>query len=545
MSALGTTDAGSTLALDLPRLIGSHACVVANAGGGKSGLIRRLLETTHGQVQHIVLDIEDEFYTLRERLDYVIAGGDGADVPATVENAEVLALATLQNGFSLIAQMNDLGSKAPAFVGRFLAGLLAAPRELWRPVLVVLDEAHRFAPSEGSTEASEGVHNLTAQGRKRGFTAVLASQRISKIAANVRGDVNNWMLGRVGQTLDRNIMADQLGFTAKEGRENLRALEPRTFWCFGPALAREPVQFRVADVETTPVRPGMAKVATPPAPEALRAILAGLASAPVAEGPVGENAGALQEVERLRADAAAARGEADAAYERGKVAGIAIGIARARAAVDALRVPAIAELPDPVKPEGLSETTNEGGGHVDRSAERAPIEMKDTSTAKGGAGTQRRVSASGTTLGPSPAALAIADLLDRINPARVTWTQAAAMTGRKATGGNFNAARKWLRESGRLIEDGELIRSAADAPAGMSRADAFALWQSVLTTPAPKMMDALARGSLTKEELGAQIGAAPRGGNFNNGVAQLRRNGVAVESGGKLALARPLPGEVE
>jgi hypothetical protein len=36
------------LELDLDRLVGSHLGIVANAGGGKSGLIRRLLEQTHG-----------------------------------------------------------------------------------------------------------------------------------------------------------------------------------------------------------------------------------------------------------------------------------------------------------------------------------------------------------------------------------------------------------------------------------------------------------------------------------------------------------------
>jgi hypothetical protein len=161
----------------------------------------------------------------------------------------------------------------------------------------------------------------------------------------------------------------------------------------------------------------------------------------------------------------------------------------------------------------------------------APAPAARTATEKAGGGNA------------SPAALAIADLLDRVNPARLTWAQAAALTGRKASGGNFNAARKWLRESGRLVEDGEFIRSAADAPAGLTHAEALDLWRGVLTTPAPRMIDALTRKALTREELGAAIGAQPRGGNFNNGLAQLRRNGVAVEVGGRLQLARPLPGE--
>jgi len=284
MTALGTTDAGDLLSIDLDALVGSHACVVANSGGGKSGLLRRLLETTHGRIQHVVLDPEDEFYTLREHFDYVIAGGDGGDVPATVEGAAGLALAALTHGFSLIVQLNDLDETDPddptrhpraEFVRNFLSALINAPRHLWHPALVAIDEVQLFAPSDRNTPASGAVRQLTSRGRKRGFTAVLASQRISKVNADVRGDINNWMLGRVGQTLDRDIMADQLGFTRAQGRERLR-MEDRTFWGLGPAIAGEPVLFRVADVQTTLVKSGQAKVPTPPAPEALRAILAGL-----------------------------------------------------------------------------------------------------------------------------------------------------------------------------------------------------------------------------------------------------------------------------
>jgi ABC-type cobalamin/Fe3+-siderophores transport system ATPase subunit len=49
---LGTTSQDHAVQIDLESLIGSHCCIVANPGGGKSGLIRRLLEVTHGGVQH-------------------------------------------------------------------------------------------------------------------------------------------------------------------------------------------------------------------------------------------------------------------------------------------------------------------------------------------------------------------------------------------------------------------------------------------------------------------------------------------------------------
>lgn len=547
---IGASGAGE-VALDLERLIGSHACVVANAGGGKSGLIRRILETTHGQIQHIVLDIEDEFYTLRERYDYVIAGGDGGDVPATLANAEELALGALRHGFSLIVQLNDLGEDAATFVGRFLNAMIRAPRDLWHPVLVVLDETQRFAPQGGATDATHGVKALTAQGRKRGFTAILASQRIAKISADVRGDINNWILGRVGQSLDRDTMADQLGFTRKEGQERFRGMPPRTFWGFGPAIADEPVLFTSAEVETTPVKPGQAKVTTPPPPEALREILAALvppaddekvAATMAAPDPVAKCAGCESltvENARFRARIKELMEREDRMYGAGKNAGIGIGLVRAREALAALPIPEIDASEDTPTMANPAAAIKGGRHEVASSAVRAPsVKTEPPAPARNG----DEGIAGGS---PSPAALAIADLLDRINPARVTWSQAATMTGRKASGGNFNSARKWLRASGRIEEEGDLIRSSAAAPAGMTREEAIDLWKGVLTNPAPKMINAfLQYYDLTKEGLGDAIGAAPRGGNFNNGLAQLRRNGLLYDYGsGTMRLAEPLPGE--
>lgn len=64
----------------------------------------------------------------------------------------------------------------------FLESLMDAPRELWHPALIIIDEAHVFSPEDGSAESEEAVIALATQGRKRGFGAVLATQRISQLS---------------------------------------------------------------------------------------------------------------------------------------------------------------------------------------------------------------------------------------------------------------------------------------------------------------------------------------------------------------------------
>jgi hypothetical protein len=53
----------------------------------------------------------------------------------------------------------------------FLEALVNAPKKLWHPALVVVDEAHVFCPETGEAESGDAVIDLATRGRKRGFCA--------------------------------------------------------------------------------------------------------------------------------------------------------------------------------------------------------------------------------------------------------------------------------------------------------------------------------------------------------------------------------------
>ena len=146
MTTIGhTLGADIPVAVDLHALRGTHLGVIANSGAGKSGLVRKILEVTHGEIQQIILDPDDEYYTLREGGDYIIAGGEDGDCPATPENAAQLVHLLLTTSISAVIQLNHLkGGDPQAFVSAFITALMEAPRDQWRPILLVIDEAHRF-----------------------------------------------------------------------------------------------------------------------------------------------------------------------------------------------------------------------------------------------------------------------------------------------------------------------------------------------------------------------------------------------------------------
>lgn len=269
------SDSRDDVVVNVERLIASRMLVQANSGAGKSRALRQQLEETHGRVQHIVLDPEGEFSTLRERFPYVLAGRDG-DVQAHPKTARLLCRKLMELGASAVLDLYDLPlADRREFVKLFLLELMALPRSLWRPLLVVIDEAHVFCPERGSGEAqsTEAVITLCTQGRKRGYCAVLATQRISKLHKDAAAELLNKLVGRTGLDVDVKRAGDELGFD-KEQRQELKTLEPGEFFAYGPAISQSVVRVRTGDVTTSHPEAGKVGAAPPPPSAAVKRVLA-------------------------------------------------------------------------------------------------------------------------------------------------------------------------------------------------------------------------------------------------------------------------------
>ncbi len=273
----------NTISLDLPRLLSSRLLIQANSGGGKSWLIRRLLEQSHGKVQQIVIDLEGEFSTLREKYDYILAAKEG-DTPVDPKSAALLARKILELNVSAIIDLYELNPyDRKLFVKNFLTAMVNAPKELWHECLVVVDEAHEFCPEKGQSEAMGAVIDLATRGRKRGFCAVLATQRISKLHKDAAAECNNKLIGRAGLDVDMKRASEELGFTSKEQMLSLRRLKPGEFYAFGVALSDEVIKLSIGNVKTShpSISDGRVMKSTPTPPTAkIRVVLQQLADLP-------------------------------------------------------------------------------------------------------------------------------------------------------------------------------------------------------------------------------------------------------------------------
>ena len=315
---LGQDATGHNIVVDVPKLIESRLLITATSGQGKSWALRRMLEQTHGHVQHIVIDPEGEFYTLREIFDYVIArtGNETErDCPADLRSADLLARRLLELRVSAILDIFDMKAQdRPEFVRRFIESLMEAPRSLWHPVLVVIDEAQLFAPEDGKSVCGKAIIDLMGRGRKRGFTGCLASQRYSMVDKNALSMCRNVLIGGFTLDVDVDRAVKALGFTGRDAGQQLRKLAPGQFFVHGPALCREVTLVKVGKVTTTHPQAGQDAPA-PAAPRAtVRAVLAQLTDLPA------EAEQKAKTEEELRTEVARLKREVSRLSHKGEIA---------------------------------------------------------------------------------------------------------------------------------------------------------------------------------------------------------------------------------
>ena len=320
---IGKAD-GKNIYIDIARLMKTRLLVTANSGAGKSWLLRRIFEQTFGSIQQIIIDPEGEFHTLREKNDYIICAPADADVVATPATARLLATRLLETQVSAVIDIFDLNPRdRQRFVKLFCDALVNAPKKLWHPVLVGLDEAHDYCPEKTQAESAGSVIAVGTRGRKRGFCLLAATQRLAKLNKDLAAEMNNKLVGRTILDVDVKRAAEELGFTDREQRQSLRHLGEGEFYCYGPALINDVTRVKVGGVKTTHPDPNQQIIAEPPPPTArIKKILAELQDLPTEAQKELTTASELrQEVTRLRSELTRARkaGGADPAEVREQV----------------------------------------------------------------------------------------------------------------------------------------------------------------------------------------------------------------------------------
>lgn len=249
--------------LDIEKLAQTRMLVQASSGGGKSYLVRHIFEQVADRMPSIIIDPEGEFYTIREKCSMILVGSDG-EIRIDPKTAGHVARGLLEQSCSAIIDLSDLPQRHHTqYVADFIRSVMSAPRKLWHPTLIAIDEAHRFCPEGGKqSESGDAIKDLASRGRKRGYGVMLLTQRISKVSKDAVAECSNQFIGLTTLDIDIKRAADMLGMSARDAQV-LRDLKPGEWFAHGPALSSSGIaRFRATRPQTSPpAGPGQS---TPP-----------------------------------------------------------------------------------------------------------------------------------------------------------------------------------------------------------------------------------------------------------------------------------------
>ena len=271
---LGQTAKGANVELDLQELVTGRTFLCAISGAGKSHTDRRIIEQIFGQVGVLVVDVEGEYASLREKFPFLIIG---KDVPLVPEAAEFLADQVLAEELSVIVDGSDPNlddATFQEFVQRFLDRFIALETAKRKPYLVILEEADELAPEHNFARSLCGpaIKKLAKKGRKRGIGIIVVTQRPASVEKGVISQCRNKLIGQLDWDPDKEVV-HKFARIPTEITDKLAAFKRGDFYVSGDFVAK-PGVVHVGSIVTKHV--GETPEVVPPAPKELAAILAQL-----------------------------------------------------------------------------------------------------------------------------------------------------------------------------------------------------------------------------------------------------------------------------
>lgn len=145
-------------------------------------------------------------------VDCVVIGGPHGDVPIDEHAGRVVARLVADEGYSVVLCLKSLGSWSARqrFVADFLSELY---EHAARQVLLVVDEAHRFAPQRAQDEGGHAARCMGAMidvvllGRRQGLGTVVVTQRTARLHKDVLEATEVLIAHRLRGTNDRKALA--------------------------------------------------------------------------------------------------------------------------------------------------------------------------------------------------------------------------------------------------------------------------------------------------------------------------------------------------
>lgn len=250
---IGNSDYGNIAFNGTKLLRGDIRCItVGTSGSGKSYLTRNMIEEFYRSDMGIVIviDPEGEYWTLREKYDFVILGTDEdfCDILISEDNAADLAILTMKNRISIIIDLahncDDKNKQLIASI--FIDSLMNNSRYSQYPIQLIIEEASKFArrgdSSQSNIKCTNSLKKTAMTGRKRKISTFYNTQRITQLHKDIIAECQTKLLGKIDDVADINRNSINIGI--KDGSV-FRKLNYE-FFAYGPGFdhTEKAIKFR-------------------------------------------------------------------------------------------------------------------------------------------------------------------------------------------------------------------------------------------------------------------------------------------------------------
>jgi uncharacterized coiled-coil protein SlyX len=219
-------DAGQGVELPVVEVLTGRAFLTGKSGSGKSNtasvVAEKLLDRGFGL---LVVDIEGEYYGLKEEYEILHAGADEeCDIQVSEEHAGKLASLALEQNVPIIL---DLSGFLDEEDGRDLLTavakqLFAKAKKRKQPFLLVVEEIHEFVPEGGSLdECGKMLVKVAKRGRKHGLGVAGISQRPADVKKDYITQCDWLVWHRLTWQNDTRVVKRVLGADYAEAVEEL------------------------------------------------------------------------------------------------------------------------------------------------------------------------------------------------------------------------------------------------------------------------------------------------------------------------------------
>lgn len=221
-------DVGNILKFSVEELIGQRIAVLGISGSGKTNTVATLAEELLPHLAMTVVDIEGEYFGLKEQYTLLVAGrSEHAEVPLFVENAAAIAEMSIRRGISVILDLSECDQdEMQAILLAYFERLWTLSTSLKSPYEIVIEESHEFVPQGQRTPLKTLLTRFALRGRKRGVGVILASQRSAKVEKDLLTQANILFLHNVIHPTDLSVYKDLVPLPAKEVEQQARELVP-------------------------------------------------------------------------------------------------------------------------------------------------------------------------------------------------------------------------------------------------------------------------------------------------------------------------------